>query len=397
MNSKIDINYLEMNQPITKGEEIIPAVEYHVVVPIFNEANLLQEMLVKIELADYLDKITFVNDASTDNSKDILDEWSNQKGIEVIHLAENRKKEGAIREALEVLQRDGRLPDKVLLLDADSFMSSTQTSEAIDVSISQALAYMDEHDITAMGFRYDIFLGEKPSLLQKAQYAEFAGLRFMNGMSPEQFQMWVINGRGGVFRSSVLLSILQKIEPDFETGDILITQKIMEAGYKIAYYDDIKIETMDVNTFKDFSIQRRRWARGTAKVMIQERAYYAKEILKLSKIGLMSLLYLLIDIGFPLSLIGILLLSDNPTDFLLLKLPIAMAVWMMIGISLAVSDKGVRAEGFTGKVVRWSLINAALYVSITMPSRLIGLFEAVKYQLLSKIKTKRIPIANLDN
>ncbi len=234
----------------------IPAASYHAIVPVYNEADLLEDILTRIQSAGYLYNITFVNDASTDESKDILDRWQTEQGIDVIHLTENRKKEGAIHKVLETLQQENRLPEKVILLDADSFLLPKNPAETIADSLDKAVAYMDEADLAAMGFRYDIYLPEKPSLLQKAQYAEFAGLRFMNRVSPDQYQMWVINGRGGIFRSDILLDVLRQIEPDFETGDILITQKMMKNGHKIAYYDDIKVETMDVNTIKEFSISR---------------------------------------------------------------------------------------------------------------------------------------------
>ena len=69
---------------------------WHIVVPVFNEE---EGLLRTIEVADrckYADQITFVNDASTDGSGAILDKFSSQIGFEVLHLENNRRKEGAI-------------------------------------------------------------------------------------------------------------------------------------------------------------------------------------------------------------------------------------------------------------------------------------------------------------
>lgn len=364
---------------VRRPPNVRPAcADYHVVVPVFNEAGLLEQVLQRIDAAGYLRRVTFVNDASTDDSAAVLDRWREDRDIDVIHLAVNRRKEGAIRAAMESLERQGRLPDKLILLDADSFMASTRPGTDIDRAVRDAAAHMDANDLAAMGFRYDIFLPDRPKLLQRAQYAEFAGLRFMNRVAPQQHQMWVINGRGGMFRTRILLPILQAIEPDFETGDILITQKIMASGHKIAYYDDIKVETMDVDTLRDFSRQRRRWARGTTRVMFTERGYYRAEIARRSKVGLMTLLYLFVDIGIPLSVITTLLITGNPIDFLVYKLPIALVVWTTISTGLALSDRGVRREGDVARVLQGSLINTIVYLGVTMPSRFAGLFDTVR-------------------
>ncbi len=126
--------------------------------------------------------------------------------------------------------------------------------------------------------------------------------------------------------------------------------------------------------------------------MFNENKYYGKEISRFSKIGWMSILYLIIDLGLPLSVILTFMLAEMPVEFLMVKLPIAAAIWITIGILLAISDKGIRAEGYTWKVVRWSFINLALYPLVTMPSRLAGLFQTVAYILFrSRRKDVVIP------
>ena len=71
------------------------------VVPVYNEEESLDFILQQIKAHGYLHKVTFVNDASTDGSKEILERWRAREGIDVLHLKENKKKEGAMREVLE--------------------------------------------------------------------------------------------------------------------------------------------------------------------------------------------------------------------------------------------------------------------------------------------------------
>lgn len=368
-----------------------PPVNYRVVVPIYNEGDKLEAVLNRIKSSGYLDRITFVNDASTDDSRDILEQWEREEGIEVLHLKENKKKEGAIREVLEKLEREGRLTDKIILLDADSFIAPVDKDKGLDEMIEQAAAHMDSEGIVGMGFRYDIDLPEKPSWLQKAQYAEFAGLRFANRVASNQHQLWVINGRGGIFQSDILLSTLRNMEYDFETGDLLITVKMMKEGYKVAYFDKIKVNTMDVTTIADYFKQRRRWERGTTKVFFNELGFYSGEIKRLSKIGIMSIFNIGVRIGLPLGVMKELIIDKDPVTFFTIELPMAMAAWAAIGAGIAISDSGIRKENFTWKIIKWSMMNTFLYTAVTIPARAAGLYDTIKYFVLKERSSGQVP------
>jgi len=54
---------------------VAPILDFRIVVPVFNEAKMLEVTLARIKKAGYLNQISFVNDASTDSSRNILKKW----------------------------------------------------------------------------------------------------------------------------------------------------------------------------------------------------------------------------------------------------------------------------------------------------------------------------------
>ncbi len=352
--------------------------DYNIVIPVFNEAVTLDFVLKYIKKAGYLHKVTFVNDASTDGSKEILDAWKAKEGIEVVHMVQNKKKEGAIRDVLEMFQREGRLTEKTILLDAESLLESSHKDQKLEDLINQAAAYMDDQDISGLAFQYDIYLPEKPSFLQKAQYSDFVSMRFVNRLLGKTNKLWVLNGRGGMFRSDRLLAVLQNMVPDFETGDLLVTVNLMKSGYKVAYFNNLNIVNMDEDTYKDYFKQRRRWARGTTKVVVNEKGFYVKEIKEMSRLGIVSVM----NTGMRIALLaglGVFPLAQDPFMAMLVGLPVEMAIFTAISCLYSISDANARRDGAVWKALKWSLLNALLYSTVTITARLMGFFDAVRF------------------
>ena len=71
-----------------------------VLMPIYNEATTLAEIIKKVLSVDIDKEIIIVNDASTDGSTEILSTFADNDAIKIIHLKENRGKGFAIRKAI---------------------------------------------------------------------------------------------------------------------------------------------------------------------------------------------------------------------------------------------------------------------------------------------------------
>ncbi len=92
-----------------------PALRLSVVVPVFNEVDTLEELLLRVEQAQPLDKeIIVVDDFSGDGSREKLAEYEGRPGFQVIYQDKNRGKGAALRRGFEVAR--GNI---VIVQDAD--------------------------------------------------------------------------------------------------------------------------------------------------------------------------------------------------------------------------------------------------------------------------------------
>ncbi|MBF0571506.1 MAG: glycosyltransferase family 2 protein [Candidatus Omnitrophica bacterium] len=365
-------------------QNVKPA-DYHIVVPVFNEGKNLELILPKItqRMKGHLDKITFVDDASTDNglTRGILERYEALEGIKVLYLKENKKKEGAIREVLEIMNREGKLPDKIILLDSDSVFDSREKGKDLQDIINQASAYMDDKNIAGLALRVDELLPERPNLLEKLQYAEYTGVRWWNRMSSKQGQLWVINGPGGMFRGNLLLDILRNMQPDFETGDLLITVNLMKRNYQVGYYNDIVVKTIVPNTIKALFKQRQRWERGTTKVLVNERGFYLKQFKDRKTLPIQTILQLSPPLWVLAALISV------PTIGLkhsIMNALLSSVFWMIFSGAITLSEPDAKNEKDRLRIIKWYLLQGLVTTAIITPARLTGFYEAVKHFILNK-------------
>ncbi len=72
-----------------------------VIVPVYNEASTVSELLSRVLAADYSKQVIVVDDGSSDATGDVLAQWEERSEIVVVRHEANRGKGAAIRTGLE--------------------------------------------------------------------------------------------------------------------------------------------------------------------------------------------------------------------------------------------------------------------------------------------------------
>lgn len=372
-----------------------PPADYQIIVPIYNEGNILDLMLTKMKDGGYLDKITFVNDASTDSSGEILDRWVESDGINVIHMETNQKKEGAVTKALQIKKErnGGVLPKKTILLDSDTFFDLSGKNTTLDDVIAQVNAYMDDEKVDGISFRIDAYLPENPNIFELMHYFSYVGNRQFDRFTSKDDQLRVAYGPAGMFTTDVLFKILENIEPDFETGDAVITVEMMKLGRSVRYYPDLRALTRSPSNYVDFFKLHRRWERGGLKVLIKEWSFYAN----LFKSQRRLVVPVLINFMFYFGVFGGALYNVSFFESFsrsLSSFGYGLITWAGINLALILSERNVIKE--KERLVMFKIfLRAFPFVALTiLPSRLAGVMDVISSILRGK---SRDPLKDRDS
>lgn len=357
---------------------------FQIVVPVFNEEKTLEIVLNYAKEADYLQYIIFVDDASTDSSPEILQRWVSIENINVIRLNANRKKEGAIRAAMETLLKDGELLPFTVLLDADSLIEISEAGSSVYDQLIEAIAHMRQNKLSGLAFQIDATSQTSPNIFSFGAVADYSAMQFDQWLVSRQSQLWVINGPGGLFETRHLLDILRLIVPDFETGDLLITVELMKLHAPIAFYPKISVRTYVPTTLHSYFNQRRRWERGTTKVLWQERSFYLNLFRRPSILAIETLLHLSLYIGLCASMLLYILKPVELKDVASLIL-FSYIFWLMINLLKGFWLVSTRKHFPFALFSLCAALNGILWMFVTTPARITGFCEAV-YSLLKPVR-----------
>ena len=349
---------------------------FQIIVPIFNEEKTLEQVLLYAKKNEYLKNIVFVDDASTDSSPQILGKWAKNEGIRAISLSNNLKKEGAIRAVLEILAKEGDLASFTVLLDSDTFINLPETGEVVDSQIEKAIAHMEACELSALAFQINAISDAKKNIFSYGAFADYAAMQFDQWLVGKQQMLWVINGPGGIFQTKHLLQILKSIVPDFETGDLLITVELMKQKLAIEFYPDISVSTFVPTTLKEYFNQRRRWERGTTKVLWNERKFYFFLFGQLSLLAVSTLIHLSLYIGLLASLVMVVSDVMSTNDFFN-AIVVAISIWFIVSILKGLWLRRRRAHFPFFRYCLCAIGNGVLWAFITTPARITGFSEGI--------------------
>ena len=85
-----------------------------VIIPVFNEAKTVKELVKRVQSVDLEKEIIIVDDASTDGSREVLNELTQDQNISVLFHQSNQGKGAALRTAFKEVKGD-----IVIIQDAD--------------------------------------------------------------------------------------------------------------------------------------------------------------------------------------------------------------------------------------------------------------------------------------
>jgi len=85
-----------------------------VIIPVYNEAESIQEILKRVQAVNLAREIVVVDDGSKDGTRDVLQKLDGRGGIRVILHEKNKGKGAAVRTGMECAQGD-----TLLIQDAD--------------------------------------------------------------------------------------------------------------------------------------------------------------------------------------------------------------------------------------------------------------------------------------
>ena len=360
---------------------------FQIIVPIFNEETHLEKILSKIKEHNYLKYVVFVDDASTDASLSILKHWIAMENINVFHLTVNSKKEGAIQSVLEALQKKSLLRPYTLIMDADAVIEKLKHDSIIYTEIEKSITYLNQNHLSALTYRLEAISEQSYNIYYMSAYSEFYTMQFDNLILSKQLQLWVINGTAGLFETKCLMSALKGMLFDFETGDLLITVKLMKDKRAIGYYPLLKIQTFVPETFSEYFSQRSRWERGTTKILWYEKKFY----LSLFKQPLVLIIYLLLHlalyVGIFLTLIAY-LLSDISATYIILIILYAYIFWQLFNISKGFFLMRQKIHSPVFFFILCVIIHGLIWTGVTMFARIKGALDTISYLLKNRNNTE---------
>jgi len=220
-----------------------------IVVPCWNEENTVAETVRSLLDLNYpKDKVNIflINDGSTDNTKNVIDKFTEFPNIKVFHK-ENGGKFTALNLGLEKSETDF-----FGCLDADSLVDPD--------ALVRIMGYF-EKDALTMAVAPAVVVHNPGNIVQKAQQTEYNMGLFFKKMLGFLGAINVTPGPFTIFRKKVF-NDLGPYKHAHSTEDMEIAYRMQKHNYKIENCNDAFIYTNTPKTVKKLYRQRLRWIYG---------------------------------------------------------------------------------------------------------------------------------------
>ena len=228
-----------------------------VLIPCHNEGDFVRETMERMTSLDYPDyEVLAINDGSTDNTGDVLQECAQSfPHLRVITLETNQGKAMALKTGF-LLSRS----EYLVCVDADSFLSQ----DALKWIIWHFVNFPRVGAVTG-----NPRIRNRTTLLGKIQVGEYSTIIGMIKRTQRILgKVFTVSGVAAAYRKRALMDVGLWSE-DMVTEDIDISWKLQHRFWDVRFEEKALCWILTPETIKGLWKQRVRWAQGGAEVIIK--------------------------------------------------------------------------------------------------------------------------------
>lgn len=250
MNAFVAMALLVDKRPLVKSIQNYPPVT--VLVAAYNEERAITATLSGISLQDYPAdiRVIVINDGSSDETVRSVREFEGKHpNFELIDLGVNGGKAAALNHGLKKCTTD-----IVISIDADSYILKDGIKHLVG-------RYLSDPPNTKAVAGEILIRNSRENWITKAQeWDYFLGIATIKRIQSLFQGTLVAQGAFSLYDRKALLEMGGW--PEMVGEDIVLTWKLLLAGYRVGHAENALAFTDCPNTLKKFVRQRQRWSRG---------------------------------------------------------------------------------------------------------------------------------------
>jgi poly-beta-1,6-N-acetyl-D-glucosamine synthase len=250
MNAFVICSLLLDKRPEILREQHYPPIT--ILIAAYNEAADIATTLKSIFLEDYPNTVhvIVINDGSKDETVNIVRSFmSEHQNLSLIDLNQNGGKANALNDGLEQCSTD-----IVITIDADSYLWKDALRNLVG-------RYLSDPANTKAVAGEILIRNSRENWITKAQeWDYFLGIASVKRIQSLFQGTLVAQGAFSLYDRKTLVELGGW--PNKVGEDIVLTWKILMAGYRVGHAENACAFTNCPNTFMKFVNQRRRWSRG---------------------------------------------------------------------------------------------------------------------------------------
>ena len=250
MNAFVICSLLLDKRPEILREQHYPPIT--ILIAAYNEAADIATTLKSIFLEDYPNTVhvIVINDGSNDETVNIVRSFmSEHQNLSLIDLNQNGGKANALNDGLEQCSTD-----IVITIDADSYLWKDALRNLVG-------RYLSDPANTKAVAGEILIRNSRENWITKAQeWDYFLGIASVKRIQSLFQGTLVAQGAFSLYDRKTLVELGGW--PNKVGEDIVLTWKILMAGYRVGHAENACAFTNCPNTFMKFVNQRRRWSRG---------------------------------------------------------------------------------------------------------------------------------------